>query len=82
MVLHARNESGFDFRLVQSDNGPEFSRYFEQVLAKHSIPTRHTRLGRPNDNAHIERFNRTIQEECLGRTITYNSATISWFITR
>jgi len=22
--------------------------------------------GRPNDNAHIERFNRTIQEECTG----------------
>ena len=30
------------------------------------IKIRHTRLGRPNDNAHIERFNRTIQEECTG----------------
>jgi putative transposase len=56
--------------MIQADNGPEFSRYFEQVLAKHNMPVRHTRLGRPNDNAHIERFNRTIQEECLGSTIT------------
>jgi len=75
VVLHARNEFGFDFHMVQSDNGPEFSRYFEQVLRKHGMPTRHTRLGRPNDNAHIERFNRTIQEECLGSTITYKTTT-------
>lgn len=71
VVLHARNEFGFDFTMVQSDNGPEFSRYFEQVLARHRMPVRHTRLGRPNDNAHIERFNRTIQEECLGKTLNY-----------
>jgi len=75
VVLHARMELGFDFTMVQSDNGPEFGRYFEQVLRGHNMPVRHTRLGRPNDNAHIERFNRTIQEECLGSTITYNAAT-------
>jgi len=75
VVLHARNELGFDFTMIQADNGPEFSRYFEQVLRGHDMPVRHTRLGRPNDNAHIERFNRTIQEECLGSTITYTAAT-------
>jgi transposase InsO family protein len=42
-------------------------------LARHNIAVRHSRLGRPNDNAHIERFNRTIQEECLGRTLTYTT---------
>lgn len=55
--------------MVQSDNGLEFSNYFKQKLKEHNIQTRHTRLGRPNDNAHIERFNRTIQEECLGHSI-------------
>jgi len=75
VVLHARNEFGFDFHMVQADNGPEFSHYFEQVLRSNGMPTRHTRLGRPNDNAHIERFNRTIQEECLGSTITYRTTT-------
>lgn len=75
VILHARNELGFDFVMVQADNGPEFSRYFEQVLRGHSMSVRHTRLGRPNDNAHIERFNRTIQEECLGRTIYYSTPT-------
>jgi len=75
VVCHARKELGFDFAMVQADNGPEFGHYFEQTLARHHILVRHTRLGRPNDNAHIERFNRTIQEECLGSTITYRTAT-------
>lgn len=65
-VLEAQQYFGFNFSMVQSDNGPEFGRYFEQQLKSRDIAVRHTRLGRPNDNAHIERFNRTIQEECIG----------------
>lgn len=69
-ILEARERFKFDFKMVQSDNGSEFSHYFEQALAKHNILVRHSRLGRPNDNAHIERFNRTLQDECTGRVIT------------
>jgi transposase InsO family protein len=65
-VLEAQDKFAFAFNVVQSDNGPEYSRYFEQTLKRVSIPTRHSRLGRPNDNAHIERFNRTLQTECIG----------------
>ena len=47
---------------TQSDHGPEFGSYFSQrVEGRH----RHSRVRKPNDNAHIERFNRTIQEELL-----------------
>lgn len=50
--------------MLQSDHGPEFGSWFvEQAKKKH----RYTRIGKPNDNAHIERFNRTLQEECLDR---------------
>jgi transposase InsO family protein len=73
VIARASKQFGFGFAMVQADNGPEFSRYFEQTLARHDILTRHSRLHRPNDNAHIERFNRTIQEECLGRTLTYKT---------
>lgn len=52
--------------MVQADNGPEYGRYFEQKMTRAGIQTRHSRLHRTNDNAHIERFNRTIQEECIG----------------
>lgn len=65
-ILAAQASFGFAIAMVQSDNGPEFSRYFEQRLQRLGIQTRHTRLHRPNDNAHIERFNRTIQDECIG----------------
>ena len=65
-VLEAQSSWGFTIAMVQADNGPEYSRYFEQVMRAHGITTRHTRLHRPNDNAHIERFNRTIQTECIG----------------
>ena len=54
----------FRLQMLQSDHGPEFSSWFvARVPAAH----RYTRVGKPNDNAHIERFNRTIQEECLDK---------------
>ena len=65
-VLEAQERWGFAISMVQADNGPEYSRYFEQVMSRHNITTRHSRLHRPNDNAHIERFNRTLQTECIG----------------
>lgn len=65
-VLEAQEQWNVTVSMVQTDNGPEYGRYFEQVLRGHSIATRHTRLHRPNDNAHIERFNRTVQTECIG----------------
>jgi len=65
-VLEAQDIWSIPISLVQADNGPEYGRYFEQQMKRAGIQTRHTRLHRPNDNAHIERFNRTIQTECIG----------------
>ena len=65
-ILEAQAKLGFKFKTVQADNGPEFGKYFAERLQAKGITIRHTRLHRPNDNAHIERFNRTIQEECTG----------------
>lgn len=63
-VREAQRQSSFKFSMIQSDHGPEFSSWFVQRIKKDH---RFTRLGKPNDNAHIERFNRTIQEECLDK---------------
>lgn len=65
-VLEAQKQWGFPVAMVQADNGPEYGRYFEQQMKQANIQTRHSRLHRPNDNAHIERFNRTVQTECVG----------------
>lgn len=65
-VLEAQQAWGFPILMVQSDNGSEYSRFFERCMQRNDIQTRHSRLHRPNDNAHIERFNRTLQTECIG----------------
>ena len=65
-VLEAQKMLGFRFSMVQADNGPEYGRFYEDALKRSGIQVRHSRLHRPNDNAHIERFNRTIQTECIG----------------
>ena len=63
----AERIAGFSFRVIQSDNGSEFSSWFTENIGVMGIGHRHSRVRKPNDNAHIERFNRTLQEECLDR---------------
>lgn len=59
-----RLSASFITQCFQTDNGQEFGRYFSLNLG-----TRHRKIRKrkPNDNAHIEKFNRTIQEECIKR---------------
>jgi len=52
----------FTISMLQSDNGSEFSRMFSQ---RAKVEHRHSRVRRPNDNAHLERFNRTLQDELV-----------------
>ena len=61
-VRQAIRKSPFIFSCIQSDNGSEFSQNFTERI---KIIHRHSRVRRPNDNGHLERFNRTIQEEFL-----------------
>lgn len=63
-LAEAKRRAPFTFVLLQTDHGPEFGKWFQE---RSGYAHRHTRLGKPNDNAHVERFNRTLQEECLDR---------------
>lgn len=67
VALRAQAKAGFRFNMMQTDNGPEFQKYFCDMLQARDIALRHSRIRRSNDNAHIERFNRTVQDECLGK---------------
>jgi len=60
----AQKYAPFKFNLIQSDHGQEFSTYFTENI---NLIHRHSRIRRPTDNAHLERFNKTLQEECLDR---------------
>jgi len=63
----AAQEVPFEMKTIQSDHGSEFSRRFTERLLKRGLSHRHSRIRTPTDNGHLERFNRTIQEECLNR---------------
>jgi transposase InsO family protein len=65
-LKQARKVLPFHISCIQTDHGPEFGSYFTQRVG---TVHRHTRIRKPNDNAHIERFNRTIQDECLNKLI-------------
>lgn len=66
-VREAQRHASFKFNMLQSDHGPEFGKWFVTQIKKEH---RYTRIGKPNDNAHIERFNRTLQEECIDKVRT------------
>lgn len=66
-VKLAQQAASFQFRMLQSDHGSEFSTWFTEQIGVSGMSHRHIRVRQSNDNAHIERFNRTIQEECLNK---------------
>jgi len=66
-LMRGEAKAGIKFKCIQSDNGPEFGRWLNDQLQAKGIVLRHSRVRKPNDNAFIERFNRTIQEEGLAR---------------
>lgn len=63
----AKAAAPFKFLTLQSDHGSEFAARFTERLLLRGMTHRHSRIRTPNDNAHLERFNRTIQVECLNR---------------
>jgi transposase InsO family protein len=66
-VEQAQRISPFRFQTIQSDHGPEFSKWFTKRIVERGMAHRHSRIRQPNDNGHVERFIRTLREECLSR---------------
>ena len=60
---------------IRVDNGPEYvSGALLQWAETNGIAIRHIQPGKPQQNAYIERYNRTVRHEWLGQ---YNFTTIS-----
>ena len=72
--------------ILRVDNGPELlSHDFVKWLSSHGVFIQYIQPGKPNQNAFIERFNRTYREEVLNlylfRTLTeVRDITASWLI--
>lgn len=53
-------------QLLRTDNGPEFlGEQFMQWAAREGMAIQYIQPGKPNQNAYVERFNRTYREELL-----------------
>lgn len=71
---------------LQTDNGSEFHLEFEKACETFKIPHYWSRVRTSKDNPHVERFNRTLQEEFiqLGNRILnpveFNQKLTSWLI--
>ena len=73
---------------VQTDNGSEFALHFENACRKEGITRFHTYPRSPKMNAHVERFNRTLDEEFLrfnrallrDDVVRFNDRLIDWLL--
>ncbi len=66
-IQQAQIAAPFSFKTIQSDHGSEFSKWFTKVIGDKGIQHRHSRVRKPTDNGHVERFIQTLQKDCLVR---------------
>lgn len=66
-IARAKTKAPFAFQTIQTDHGSEFSKQLTKVIGCAGINHRHSRIRTPTDNGHVERFIRTLQDECLHR---------------
>ena len=66
-LREAKSIAPFSFKTIQTDHGSEFSKWFTKITVHDGLHHRHTRVRTPTDNGHVERFIRTLQDECLHR---------------
>jgi len=78
----------FPITEIQTDNGSEFAKHFEDACKKLSITHYHTYPRCPKMNAHIERFNRTISDDFISLNrmllatdlLAFNEKMVDWLI--
>jgi transposase InsO family protein len=83
----ARRYFSFRIETIQTDNGPEFGRWFTDHVLRSGMQHRHNHPRSPNENGHLERFNRTIQEEMPKEGLCFAEAKdipifIDWYNTK
>jgi hypothetical protein len=63
-----RKENPINIHTVQTDNGSEFLAYFHKYLEEQGITHKFIYPRLVKVNSIVERFNRTVQEECIKRS--------------
>jgi transposase InsO family protein len=71
---------------IQTDNGSEFQKHFEQGCQKLKLNHYYSRARTPKDNGANERFNRTLQEEFIAfgnmtdDVVLFNQKLAEWLV--
>jgi len=61
----------FVTKRVQTDNGSEFAKHFDDFCLKHELTHFFNYPRHPQSNGFLERFNRTVQEQCVNLYLDY-----------
>jgi len=61
----------FVTRRVQTDNGSEFAKHFDDFCRKNCLTHFFNYPRHPESNGFLERFNRTVQEQCVNLYVDY-----------
>ena len=61
----------FATRMVQTDNGSEFARYFDRACQENGLTHFFNYPRHPESNGHLERFKRTVQDQCVNLYLDY-----------
>ncbi len=70
-------------RSIRSDNGPEYiSSKLVLWAEKHGIRLEHIQPGNPQQNAYVERYNRTVRYDWLGHYLFESTAEVQEHATR
>ena len=68
---------------IRCDNGPEYiSQALKTWAGKHGIQLRYIQPGNPQQNAYVERYNRTVRYDWLNQTIFESISSVQDFATR
>lgn len=77
---------GIPIQALHTDNGSEFAKEFSAACTRMQITRYFSRVRTPKDNARLERFNRTLQEEFMALSDTattmeeFNHLLTEWLI--
>lgn len=64
-LLEIKTKIGYPIHTIQTDNGSEFEKYFDQALKELTINHLWSRPHSPKVNGFVERFNGTLQQEFI-----------------
>jgi putative transposase len=62
-LMKLKQVAPFPIMRIQTDNGSEFQKHFERACEEESLVHYFNYPHHPQSNGHLERFNRTIQEQ-------------------